>query len=435
MEQQTNARLNHENPKLSYRFGFLGIGMGGTSIAAACGDISTSVTNDRFPYTALLINSNEIDLEKVNTRNSNTTKLLIGNGKGAGRDITIGESLYKSESQKIEEAIQTQFENVEFVWLVVGLGGGTGTGSVIQAIGSLMKNGFNKKFGLILTLPRTEEGRTVINNALQRLKLIYGAMGDLGPIILIDNQKLFDEFIEKNPNASIADYLKYSNTYAAEALHDLNVVTASYLPVGENHFDSSEFGIMLKTPGLIHFARFSTKGNTIDVAQPLSYSKKIETEVENGVLSDGYKLGSAKRAALSVLANQQNSKRLYTVEFTRELEGLMSSLATTAREKPVAMYNFDSKQNDNVYFYAIFAGLGLPEERIAELMKADREAAEAEKVNALSMNTNLFDGFEANTKQSAATSEKSFEDLFGDSTSEEKSNEEDMNDLFKKLNL
>lgn len=440
MVQQKITRLNHENPKLSYKFGFLGIGMGGTSIAAACADIQTNITNNRFPYNAVLINSNQIDLEKVNPRNTNIAKVLIGNGKGAGRNIEIGESLYKSEIDKIESAINTQFKDSEFIWLTVGLGGGTGTGSVIQAIGSLMKNNFNKKFGLILTLPRNEEGRTVINNALQRLQLIYGAMNNLGPILLVDNQKLFKEFSESNPNSTIADYLKYSNSYVAEALHDLNTVTASYVPVGENHFDSSEFGFMLRTSGLIHFARFNAKSSDIDVAQSVSYSDKIKEEIQNGVISDGYNLATAKRAALSVLANKNDSKRLFTLEFSHQLEQMVASVAQSASEKPVALYTYETtKRNNNdvdnnVYFYAVFAGLGLPEARIAELVEADREAAEAEKLNSVTVNKDLFGGFVASSNANPVE-EVAFEDLFKVNEDKGKVEELDNDALLKSLGL
>lgn len=436
MEQtlQTNERLNHETTKLSFRFGFLGIGMGGTSIASACADIVTNVSNDRYPYSAILINSNEIDLAKVTPRNPNTSKLLIGDGKGAGRDIEMGESLFKNEEEKIQNVVNTQFANTDFVWLVVGLGGGTGTGGVIRAIGTLMKNGFNKKFGLILTLPRYKEGRTVINNALQRLQKIYGAMNGLGPVILVDNQKLFDEFSTENPKATVAEYLKHSNTYVAEALHDLNTVTASYLPFGENHFDSSEFGKMLKTPGLIHFARFNAKSSSIDAGQVLSYSTKLKQEIENGVLSSGYNLAQAQRAAISVLANKNDSKRLYNFEFQNQLEELVSTIALAATEKPVALYEYEAKRkknpsdsstytDNNVYFYSVFAGLDLPEERISALMDADREFAEVEKTNEVGQNKNLFVGFQAST--SKTQSEKhSFEDLFG----EKEETKEQLND-------
>ncbi|MCM3390576.1 plasmid replication protein [Ureibacillus chungkukjangi] len=435
--QNREQQLSHENKEMSFRFGFLGLGMGGTSIASACADVETNITNKKYPYSALLINTNQIDFDKVTPRNPNTVKFLIGDGKGAGRDINMGESLYIEKAEEIDKLVTTQFSQSDFVWLVVGLGGGTGTGSVIQGIKTLMTNGFKKKFGLILTLPRFVEGHTVINNALQRLQKIYAAMQGLGPIILVDNQKLFDEYRNEHPQGSIADYLTYSNKYVADALHDLNTVTASYLPVGEYHFDSSEFRKMLQTPGLIHFARFSAKSATIDAGQGLSYSTKLKQEIDNGVLSSGYNLEQAKQVAVSVLANKSDSKRLYTFEFVEQLESLIASTALAAKEKPVALYEYElRRQDNNVYFYSVFAGLDFPEARISALMDAERQFEEIQKANEEAKKKDLFAGFQAssNNKQSE---DLSFDDLFGDKNDDNSSDKlnDDFDDLAKRFNL
>ncbi|MDA6131179.1 hypothetical protein OSK38_27920, partial [Escherichia coli] len=90
-----------------------------------------------------------------------------GNGKGAGRNLTVGEEIFKEHKDQILQAVNTQFEDSDFIWIVAGLGGGTGTGSIIQAAELLYRNGFQKKFGLILTLPRKTEGKTVLSNALE----------------------------------------------------------------------------------------------------------------------------------------------------------------------------------------------------------------------------------------------------------------------------
>lgn len=404
--------LSNNEMRISYRFGFMGIGMGGTSIAAACSDITTDIINNRHPYSALLINTNQNDLDKVVSTNPNNTKLLIGSGKGAGRDIEIGERLFLKYENEIENAVINQFTNTDFVWLVVGLGGGTGTGSVIRAIGTLMKNGFNKKFGLILTLPRVADGHTVINNALQRLSMIYSAMGKLGPIILVDNQKLFDEYCETNPKANVKEYLTYSNNYIAEILHELNVVTASYLPYGDNHFDSSEFGKVLRTPGVIHFARFKAKPNEIDVEQVLSYSTKLKAEIENGVLSSGYDLSKSFHSAISVLASSVDSKRLFTLEFQRQLEELLENVSASASQKPVSMYEYKASNSPKtVYFYSVFSGLDLPHNRIKELREKENELALAEQASTLTINNDLFAGISKTSSKN--DDEVSFEDLFG----------------------
>ncbi len=413
-----SSTLVQDGKKLSLKFGFLGLGMGGTSIAATCADIKTNIQNNFYPYTALLINSNEIDLNKVQPVNKSTEKMLIGTGKGAGRDINIGESLYKAEADDIAEKVKTQFQDVDYVWLVAGLGGGTGTGAVIQAIGTLLDTGFAGKFGMILTLPRLKEGKTVLDNAIQRLQKISSVMDNLGPILLVDNEKLFKEFSQSKPNSLVSEYLDFSNKYVAEALHELNTVTASYLPTSEYHFDSSEFEKLLKTPGLLHFARFTEKAASIDASQQLSYAKRLEDLINEGVLSSGYDLSDAKRLAVSVLTDSSTAKRLFTFEFAQTMENLVSKVSPTALEKPIATYQSNDQKSSNVSFYAVFGGLDLPKDRITEMVQEHKKLKELE--NQEKEKSDLFAGFKSETTNTSQGT-KTFAELFGDAKENEES--------------
>src|SRR5690348_3511672 len=87
--------IRDSDVEISLKFGFLGLGMGGSSIAAACADIETGKKNLKYPYTSLLINTNKVDLEKIEIKNSLIKKMVIGNGKGAGRNLTVGEEIFK----------------------------------------------------------------------------------------------------------------------------------------------------------------------------------------------------------------------------------------------------------------------------------------------------------------------------------------------------
>ncbi|MEK5183202.1 hypothetical protein [Paenibacillus sp. FSL P4-0288] len=49
----------------SFKFGVLGLGMGGCSIASEIANIKTRITNKMTPYTGILINTNEVDLRKI----------------------------------------------------------------------------------------------------------------------------------------------------------------------------------------------------------------------------------------------------------------------------------------------------------------------------------------------------------------------------------
>lgn len=432
MNIQRNSIIKNEDIKLSVRFGFLGLGMGGSSIAAACSEISTNKTNDRYPYTSLLVNTNTVDLEKIDSKNPYTTKLVIGNGEGAGRNIEVGEKMFVADEKKVLTAINNQFKSTDFVWIVAGLGGGTGTGSVIQAIRLLMTNGFSKRFGLILTLPRTNEGSTVLDNALQRLQMINNAMNGLGSIILVDNQKLYDYFTEHKENASIAEYLDFSNRFVAETLHEMNVITSSFKPFGDNHFDSSEFKNLIKTPGVLHFARFTTKAHEVDAAQSISHIGKLKEQIENGVLSDGYNLTHSTRLAVSILANQPTANRLFNFKFTNAIENEITAIAPLSNERPIAQYVYQSKDAKEVYFYAVFAGLKLPK-RVNELIAENNrliELKENQKLDSDDIFATMKPGKSNGNQENTSTN---FEDLFGtkQEEKEEKSDENIFNALFK----
>ena len=411
--------LNKSDIQLSVKFGFLGLGMGGSSIASACSDIQTNVTNNRFPYSSLLVNTNSIDLEKVKAKNPTTKKLVIGDGRGAGRNISKGKEMFGESYEVINEEFNKQFADRDFIWIVAGLGGGTGTGSVMDAIGLVHKSKFKGKFGLILTLPLDKDGDTVVQNAFMKLGDINKYMSALGSIILIDNQKLYNHFTTVNKTATIDAFLSYSNEYVADMLHELNTVTSSFTPFGSDHFDASEFENLIKTPGILHFARLTSKSTEVDSGQTTSYSLRLNERITDGVLSDGYDLDDTVRAAVSILANPFTSKRLYNMEFIEEINNVIDRHAPYAKEKPVATYTYPYSSNDvsykdEVYFYAVFAGLGLPT-RVGQLknkLVESRDRPVKKKTE-----TDLFGDLSGMFNTSTEPQNSLLDDLFSDSPS------------------
>src|SRR5690606_31855267 len=191
---------------ISMKLGFLGLGMGGCSIADECASVRMPVKNNMNPYTAFLINTNEVDLRKLPDRPNAIKYVLRGYERGAGRDIRIGEEAFLRHKDDIVKRMRDFFADRDFLFVVCGLGGGTGTGAVIEAVRMIHANGFAGRFGLILTLPRDQEGYQVLDNALQRLQVIARAMRGLGSIVLVDNQKLFDAYLQENPGGSVSSY-------------------------------------------------------------------------------------------------------------------------------------------------------------------------------------------------------------------------------------
>lgn len=365
--------LSRNDLSLSLKYGFLGLGMGGCSIAYECATIRTQITNNHNPYTALLINTNEVDLKKFN-EHSNVRKLqLTGFEKGAGRDISIGETAFKQHRERIQKEAIEHFADRDFVWVTGGLGGGTGTGSILEAIRMLYANGFKDRCGLMITLPRDNEGSTVIENALDRLQMIAKAMNNLGCILVVDNQKLYNDFIKEQPQASISEYLDYSNKYIATALHEINVVTASFNPIAGYHFDSSELLNTLRTPGLISIGKLEFASNSIDTANQSTFLPDFKRSIERGTLSDGYNLGKSSRMAVSMVAHPSAAKRIFSMSFINSIETTVEGLSPMAKEKPVAAY--EDPKGEDLSIYTIVAGLGLPN-RVNQLVDKAKEAQE-----------------------------------------------------------
>ncbi|MED0737842.1 plasmid replication protein [Aneurinibacillus thermoaerophilus] len=376
-----NFMSDSTDMRLSLKFGFLGLGMGGCSIANECAAITTKITNNKYPYTAILINTNLGDLEKLPNIPTARKVVLKGYEKGAGRKIEIGEKAFKDNIEQIRSHINEYFADREFVWVVCGLGGGTGTGSVLEAVRLLYQEGFAKRVGLILTLPRDNEGRTVLENAIERLNTIAKAMKNLGSILLVDNEKLHQMFFNENQSRKDIEYLTLSNKFIAQTLHEINTVTAS-LPYGGYHFDSSELANMLTTPGVLSFSRCELKEAETDADRSASYLPEFKRSVQSGMLSDGHKLSSASRAAVSVIAKKSTAERVFTMDFVHGIEQALNEFVPLASEKPVATYTVNEKDRSQsirqIYIYSIFGGLQLPP-RVTEIITKYQSLVELEQ--------------------------------------------------------
>lgn len=353
--------------KISLKYGFLGLGMGGTSIAHACASTKLSPKLNQRPYTAILVNSNEIDLRKLPDYPNVKKIALPGYEQGVGRDIKLGEQAFTKHKEFILQEIKSFFKDREFIFISCGLGGGTGTGAIIEVIRLLHANGFENRFGLLLTLPRSNEGHRVLSNALQRLQVIKRAMQGLGSILIVDNEKLFQRALENNPNQILEEFMKYSNRHVANLLHEMNIVTASYNPYGSYHFDASEWLNMLRTGGCLYIGKCVLPHHQITPENPITYLDAIKNSVIQGELSDGYDLKEATSNAVSIVTSVQAGKKLYTPVFIDHIHSFVQEQVDPhlLDESPIATYVTD--QTNHLTVYTVFAGLNFPE-RVTELV-------------------------------------------------------------------
>lgn len=366
------------------KYGFIGLGMGGSSIAHACASIRMNAKNNYNPYSALLINTNDIDLRKLSDRPNITKFLLRGYERGAARDISIGEKAFLQYKDEITQQVENIFTDRDFLFLVCGLGGGTGTGSVIEAARLLHANGFAGRFGLILTLPRNQEGFTVLDNAIQRLQIISKAMKGLGGILLVDNQKLFSAYLREHSEGQVSAFLEQSNKFIADTLHELNIVTTQYNPLSGYHFDSSELIKLFQTSGVFTIGKCEIEERNIDTNNQGTYMHIFKKSIEDGMLSDGYSFDTATRVAVSMVASSQGSKRIFSLSMVNAIEEQLLKYTPYAIERPVATYA--DGMTKNLKFYSVFAGLSLPKrviDIVENIKKSQRPEAQDQIANAL----------------------------------------------------
>jgi hypothetical protein len=245
----------------------VGFGQAGSRMV----DLFASVkTNDgQYVYNTLALNSNDGDLLELKyiPRENRVSLKLGGLGKNPEKAMSIlenNESAKRMLKEFITERVRPQDDIVMFF---AGLGGGTGTSTIIKSIeefaahhnrpkvieelkrlqSSTTPDEFAKnlnqykakavlaarekfiKIGIVVTLPRRSDGPDVlrqVNDFANRLwNLRKDPMNGIAFIIFADNQFFWDEWKELGANAQHDNFRDYANEQIFKVIHELNVGT------------------------------------------------------------------------------------------------------------------------------------------------------------------------------------------------------------------
>jgi cell division GTPase FtsZ len=109
---------------------------------------------------------------------------------GAGKSIRFGEIAIRSYKEDIIDIINLNkdLNASDTIWLIAGLGGGTGSLGIIQM--SMLLSKIGRKHSMIITTPAHDEGTTEKANALVSGMQIYNLIGkskNLRSLIIMDN--------------------------------------------------------------------------------------------------------------------------------------------------------------------------------------------------------------------------------------------------------
>lgn len=214
---------------------FIGVGGGGGKLAKAFLDLGFNKT--------LLVNTTEKDQpDGVNPENF----ILIPGADGVGKDVKMGKEILSNNSAMVEDALRSRVGKVDWIFVLAGAGGGTGSASFVlhKAISRfLSSSGASGKVVYIVSTPTSQEllNPTIKSNCDILLKDINKQTH-----VIIDNEKQLQLLRGK---VGMLNMYPAANKNFAKLL--LQVLRLADEPSPIQAFDSKDLERCLQTPGRI----------------------------------------------------------------------------------------------------------------------------------------------------------------------------------------
>ena len=371
---------------------FVGGGQGGGKIAAEFCRLG-------YPLTAYNTCKEDLDdlesmIQTMEGRGPFIRIDLEGQG-GASKDRDLGLKAIADNGPLIKERLLSNdyIYDADFVWICVALGGGTGNGSLtsVSKLVSYVRQdkavyrGGNYKptVGIIAAIPdQTAKSKIRVNvaKALEEIELLHEE-GAIGSVILVDNQKLIDDFNASYENDNMDEEKTWAtdgNNRVARVITELALTTS--LKSGEM-LDKAEMLDIWATPGFMSIGKKVLEDAWIVDACVESKVEDIPTELEKkrtifgemvkrsfseSVFVEGIDLETALHGGMTVISDGKiissgDSKTLEYVLNERVLNSdtieaphfgfIRTKLTGTVKEKAV-----DNKSQGRVFTMCVTKG-------------------------------------------------------------------------------
>lgn len=366
------AKIFSDSQHKAVRYGIFGAGQGGSRLAEQF---------YQFGYKVCVANTSQQDLHYVNLPKEN--KLLVGSTfGGAGKDVEIGEAAFRESEAEVKELLGRIFgegaKDVDSFILCTGLGGGTGTSSIIPMIEVLSE--FGLPITVLCTLPTSSEGTVTKSNAIAALDKLgkLSASKIIAGLIVIDNSRIEDIY----SNVSLGGFYKVANFDIASIFNTFN--TLSSLPSNYVSLDPTDFLRIMTSGNCTVFGKVSVPLSIEDGQVNLNEDDLAQTllqSVTEGLLAKGFDVKETVRGGVYILGKASVLNQIPAETFSYAFASLNDELNKADIFRGV--YN-DERLNDQLQVYILLSGLGLPRERVNQLMEQaqqDLEVMESKEVD------------------------------------------------------
>lgn len=338
----------------------IGVGQAGGNVTERLARFDANMGFDAVQG-ALAVNSAEADLQSLQFVDT----LLIGadrvNGHGVGADNELGAEIMQSDLEQVQSALEGRVtSHAEAIFVVAGLGGGTGSGGA-PVLAHHLKRIYDVPVYAIGVLPGRDEGALYQANAGRSLKTLAR---EADSTLLIDNDAWHEQ------GESVEGAFDRINDKIAQRVGLLFAAGEAVEGVGESVVDSSEVINTFRAGGI------SVLGYASEAAaEDASDNLQVTMSVARRALLAGTSMPDATKAdaALLVVAGRPEAIPRKGVEKARRwLEDETESMQVRGGDFPL--------DSDRIGALVLLGGAERSD-RLDEFMDRAREAASADRTD------------------------------------------------------
>ena len=337
-------------------FAWIGSGQGGGRLAKAF--------YDRGYRKCIAVNTSNQDLDTLDLPKAQKLLLDVGE-QGAGKDMSRGREAASKYKQHIFDLMRKIYgNNVDHLFVCIGAGGGSGSGStdiLIEVAKKYMKyighDNPEKRVGVVLSLPtRGEAGSPqVAKNAHEVLDTTNkrAVNNEISPLIVLDNAKIEKMY----KGLTVKKFWPTVNNTISGLFHVFNVLTNQSSPY--TSFDPTDYATVLQCGGVMVMGVAKLK----EFDDEQSVHRAVKTNIEKTLLSD-VDISDARVAACVAVGGK---------DIMENTAGLMDSLSygfdTLSSLCPNATLHrgIYEDNKDSLRLFTLVSGLSVSDKRKLQL--------------------------------------------------------------------
>jgi cell division GTPase FtsZ len=358
LEQYQGKKKESKKDKFeaAVQMAFIGAGQGGGRIAQSFFDMGYS--------RVCAVNTTEQDLKSLTIKD----KMIIGRGKrgGAGKDPEQGRLAAKESYEELMDLLMRSWgDGVEQMFVCVGAGGGSGTGSWPVLLKAMKEYGdstnvekpIEKHLGIIMTMPKRSEGSRVQANARvalqQAVELVEAEK--ISTLVIVDNAKIHELY----PGLSVKKFWRVANQNFAAILHTFNLLAAQDSEY--NTFDRADYRSVLRN-GILIFGMTRVE----EWEEKEDISQAVRQNLTGSLLADGFDLNKANMAGAIIVAHDDVLEEVPMENIDYAFNSLGRALGNEGITLHSGIYEWNKP---GMMVFTIVSGLEPPQSRFDELEK------------------------------------------------------------------